>query len=1001
MSVPNLFDTHRPFESIVKFINRHSLLLKWQQKEFFRLADDYFTEKAYQDSSQSLPSEYIDRFQNYDIAALKEIYSSLEPENVSKFRNLKNSAKFRFWHLIANISKVAGINLNKVHQIIIPGEKSQEPVYWGWISAKYVKQSPKLMQMLRDGCIVLPSSVKPSQLLALNRYHAWDFQSSLELSKESLSELLDFAHEWDIVPILKNKEYLSSSLVKKETETPGNSPWFDESKPYECIVNFTKRGSALSHVDQFQFLNTLRLYFTRAFDDYTQEIPIPLEHIFSHISLPFLLTTMIHDKQERQRFLASIQIVAKRQFTHLGGFDRLSILENTYGPLQYPQRSKITWAESKKHTSAASEGSSSLLPLKILTVLEPSSIHTGTPKEVMDFLLFSLDQELPEWIQMGILEIQKRLKNWDKRKNMATELVKHFYREDLQKLIAPWFEEYSLTDWINIIDLNNDELYYLFVFYFNYIHPSDSASIVAKERKISSSELPAIMERLATSCATVKQRGRIQDYFLECISEKFSFGYSMRSFIKDFSLLNNQHRDLVNLQAAQKNFVESSSSYFLSNKDAAIRNLYKVLQKKEILPLFTHVMPEGKPEQLIVALLDVHPELFIDDIIDKFRDKFLPGESNDVLIKFIKTLLTKASLNNEKCWKDWDFSDLRKEYPLSDTQIVRAYEIIQSNEVSTWLQQNAPKVRYQEFIKDFDSTYLASKKFSLHKIEQALLEVDESHAPACELIRWINSHQGFIAWIHEKFADEKLTSQLPWIAAFLKKDTVAPYFKFLWGYQYISLLNTLERMMEAPSIVNGWLEGLVLGNNEAIFKEWFAVIYILGEEICSSSIAHIFDRHQIRYENRDLIIIQMHALLSRQDIKTRFSGLGKEHILQSAMQSLNIDLGSVPLPLLLEIHAYMEAVKGHLSQEAFDVLINALKIIATKGMHLPEYLERHIREKIDLDKLSPETISEIYRVLDTEIFAKFFADDTLRKAHAWLREYLTPKKNSTGGCSIS
>lgn len=360
-----------------------------------------------------------------------------------------------------------------------------------------------------------PCHVKPSVLFALQRLHSYrdshcHLESQMDLTFEMFFDLVIFASEWNILPLkvrlttifkalhiaqrtpevieefkkaqqkfdqahlkdcLQEISFnLDGELVnsdgcpmhnevrgqispKRAECLEGGSRWFDAQNPFKSIAHYLQHCTALSTEQQKRFQNDVCLFFTHAaYKGEIAVIPAALQSSFVKIDLQFLLDTMQTETWERDRFLATVQIVTKRSFPRQPPSDRLRIVYNTYGGQNHKQSGWV-------------KDSTSLVPLEIETSVpllfsDVKPFH-GTEQQIVAMLNAGFEYAQMGFIEKARKEIIEAFKSEKLRATFSTELAKHLYRAALQKFLRS--NNIGLVR-VNRYELNENQLYHYFVY---------------------------------------------------------------------------------------------------------------------------------------------------------------------------------------------------------------------------------------------------------------------------------------------------------------------------------------------------------------------------------------------------------------------------------------------------------------------------------------------------------------------------------------------------------
>lgn len=729
------------FGSIEHFTRLHTLLLEEQKKEFLENLDSHVTAKAYQDENYA--PEAKDYILNQDI---ENIFDEAEQIGLSnKF--------FYIYRLLANTEKISATGLPIIqsflfHQLIVFKEDGKN--YWGWIQAKYLRDT-KLIDFLKEGKVILESSAfKPSILFALQ----W-VQSALMDKKEAsiemtisfqpLFDLILFANEWHMTELLKDirvillaidiekrdpkilkefettKKFNPTGLIENlmiDSKLEGNrtalkkeivfnwpadgsekSHFFNEKDFFGSMIRFTERGCTLSFKEQKAFYSHLRYFSTIAYDQKTLKLTSEQEKEFTEKTLPFFLDTPPHPHSERQRLLACIKLIAGREFGTLAEEKNIQIVENSYS--KDHNRGQIGWIPSPEKNEECLNiykiETDTLLPFAYLN--DHTDIQsTISPKEASQLLAFILGQSNPLWLKRIHELILNLLKHPDYSTEMSNLLVSFLKNKNFliifEKIPSNYFKPQTHL-------LEKQDLLILFSFYAEKEKEVSLYHLIQKYLE-PSKHLDFILENFETN-ASKEQSKTISKYYLKRLLNKVpqTPRKHRENVLKDFlekllALIESEEID----NKPSKKFEEESKKYSLEKEDLYL--LYNFLKSEET----TFDLKKAglsHAQNLIEALItNVCAELLVNNMIDRFVEKFFPDEMKNRSFKELFEKVLKLATNSSYPYKN---KKLKQDYQLSDALCLKIHSVLESNETEKWLSKENSHISFYCVKRIFEETF--------------------------------------------------------------------------------------------------------------------------------------------------------------------------------------------------------------------------------------------------------------------------------------------------------
>ena len=849
-----LFDSNKPYPSLVNFTNNVCGIYKNQKEAFIGLLEDFFSKKAYADIGFPIPPPLAERF-HLEAATLWA---------VAKDVHLKGR-KVRMRQLLANIAKVAGISLEQAklskpfYQIVV-SEGDNPRAYWGWIEGSYVLDSEMLKTKLRSGTLYFNSQeLKPEVLLGLQRMVAYrDFlktpEGSFDINYEMIFDLAIFAHVWGISslgklvadlaqkiglekPSPKEKKEIESikerydkQLLDKALAAPGDrnersnyyilstktrldevkevtasikltrfdeaedgGAWFSKSDPFGSMLLFTGRCCALSTSEQLRFFSTVRFFFSGAFNAKSYLIPPALKARFSEIVLPFLLKTMQLEEAKRHQLLASVQRVTKEAFPNLPARDQLRLIHNHYGPAQMPMRVEFGWVASPVANPAVLEIQSEA-PLFVEENQELKS-----PVEIVGRLLAGLEYEIPAWIEQANTAIQKmghpiEIKTLLAR-SLHRERVRNFVRANMRNSFTP-----------DVKQLNQEQVYQLFLFGLE-INPNSFKSRI--EDILDKSEHRAVLFARVEASATAEQQQALQEYyrdrFLARVPYKERGPYNRKpqeTFVKNtLESFKNYPSKYAEKAQREKEILSEKKQRDLIDED--FRTIHTYLLSPEAVDTAQKGGLDAARQLLVKGIEEVHPELIVGTIFERFVAEFFPNhvEQKNNFLKTLEALLEASSAKSYP--SSGAIENFVRQHPLSDEEIVQAWEILTGDRCKTWLRAHAKDVDQQSIRYYCKDGYHADALAVALPFRKALAKAAGAegavHAKECAFLNaYVPTAEerdvipSALTLMKERNID---AAEVAWLASFLKKDEGRALFATEQQAKvYPRLLHLLERI---------------------------------------------------------------------------------------------------------------------------------------------------------------------------------------------------------------
>lgn len=748
---PISFDSNQPFGSLATFTENQSEYLDEQKKIAFETLEKLFSSLAYK--KEVFPLEESDLVKNHYIPVLI---------NISEELKLETS---RIDSLIANISKVGGAALAQInppspfYEIVI---KEGEDEYLGQILTRYVKGSKKLFPQNKK-IIIESKKVSPSALFALQRFqnlrpHPKTKNLEINFSFDALCELIVFAQEWDLKPLLKELRELDALITEKkdqnkfekakqnnnleiinqalQTDKKGKgvnsfyliedyqennhvqpfgcfhcsqvvfcepscssvpSEWFNEETPYDSMILFTKACAKLSLDTQNRFFSHIRQFFSPS-NPKTMALPEDIEHLFAR-TLPFYLRAFPIKKRERYRLIANIMRIAQKEFSNLRKDDQLQLIHNTYfqGKIQLGYLQKETFIPKKEAS-----------PLEILAIESSGLIpfdHLDkgleTPESIIERFKTGIHYSLSPLIKSACDKAHEVLKQEEGSKTLSHLLIPFLINPQAKS----YLEKMPLN--LDLEKLNEEEIKALF-----YLELEKGTAFSKAVQKIlkDSPHLPLILNQFEINASDAFKKSLKSTYseiLFSLASEKICDKIFVRNF---FNKINPSYENFKNINYEDNDWLNINNS--------TIEKLQEFLYSLNTLFLIEKIGLTYEVLQLLRTMEETFPFLQVKNKIHSFMQTFFPREYEPSLKDALKAFMTEVAER-----KDAFFSQaLAKKYPLREETIVGTSLILKNEKISEWLSENLPCLSPSLLFSYFDKGYHFDYATQILPLREALAE---------------------------------------------------------------------------------------------------------------------------------------------------------------------------------------------------------------------------------------------------------------------------------------
>ena len=551
----------------------------------------------------------------------------------------------------------------------------------------------------------------------------------------------EFNEKKILKPVVHHSEATHHSRKADGSESGESvgSRWFDVKAPYKSIMRFTARCSSLSMEEQNRFLSAVRRFFTiQAYHNTPVPIPQSLIGRVTEIDLPFLLKKMeLVKKHEKKRVIACMQIVTQVQLS-----PDIHVSTNTYGTDKTPRPERVGWVKSPPSSSgAASSSSTSVVPYTVVPIrteeffdylgnIANRSLKTASPKELFQLLQLAVDGTTPEIKNSVLKQIKSICRNEENRQAMV-DLIAPLLEEDVWKEVCDKINLYPLYP-TNIAEFPEDQLYTLFRY--NLGRAGDVEPLI--ERHLNNSLYRfAILQKAIDNLDTDRSR-QITSY---CYRKAMSFIQNTRRSY--------QPRPQSSFVQAVQQTVEqnnrSGSSYYGTDEylDGQIKHqmkmcdveqsdlpaIYTAMERDEAIIWWEMANLKEVRETIVTGLTRAHPDLLAKSQTKACMKAFFPDLiGNNSNFEKILVFMFKEAAAEESNYQLQ--SQRARQYPISDADVLKYNEILDSDEFKEWFSANVPNIK-----KHFNFWWILYHNYNVEQLKapfKILEEFQQEHTEA-------------------------------------------------------------------------------------------------------------------------------------------------------------------------------------------------------------------------------------------------------------------------------
>lgn len=934
MNTSLIFDSNDPYKSIVNFTDNGAFLLRKQKEEFFSSLERFFSEHAYRGTSISIPAPTD--FVKYDVPSLIALAKELELEN----------RKIRINQLLANVSKVSGIAFTKYDENF--------PVYefihnssWGWIKAKYVKGSEKLLSNVQGGKLVLHSlKFQPSTMLALQRFQEFtskktERQIVVDLSFEMLLDLVVFAVEWEVTPLqeelkkfyqvmklptrtpAEQEEYSKAKtghpkrfqkmfeiLENEAQKTPATSqrlifpryedgasgsPCFDEENPYDSILRFTWGNCTLAKDAQLKFFSSVRLFFTQAYNGLSSKIPETLEDKFTYVALPFLMKTMQHNERERKRFLASIEIVTNRIFPKLSPQDQIEVVELPYPESTIPGRARKGWAQNDNN-----ESSSSTPFLKVTKLekshLDISALEKATSEEVVSAYVARLRHNFCDEREKVEKILEDRIKKTPQdREEISTQLTKYLDCEAVKAFFLRVGMGHLKP---RISDLDKFELTKLFTFLARQPVTDNNyylmISIFIIKYLEPTPHLLFVLEEFEKGCLPDQKRA-LMDYCFNKVLGSIIHP-RQKQFVEEALLKFKDDHSFFEDRNSRIELVALTKKFSLEEND--IEDLFHFLQKAEIVEMLKRAGFAEERKWVFDGIIAMHPSLYATTIVNHLISDFFSNHKEDEDTGFRRNLTSYFENFIRGNWHS-EAPYLAKAHPFPQEEIAEIYAVLSRKSFIPWLEENYQISLAYAIPYAFIEAYNAETVFLQVCLEREFAKAESENPPSSNAKSFIlglaSTTEGPGEEVVERLLSrhQLLSEERVGILKLLQQENFKEILEENHKNTHKAATNSLERFDSSISFAEEFFMNFKFPSNEALSSKRNSVFEKIFKRTLEMTYRHqkeaSYGMMNVRIGKNDFwgqFRAQAHQLLNQEEVKKWVEEKAGEFMFQALVKSI-------------------------------------------------------------------------------------------------------------------